>query len=101
MTSAGRMVSSLFRSDKSGNPAYILVEKVRSNPRARVTRLADGTPAELFLRLPTLIAAGLRGSDAAKGDRWRPTDVFTTPGSSFGPDPAASRADTRASPHRI
>ena len=40
VTSAGRMVSSLFRSDKSGNPAYILVEKVRSNPRARVTRLA-------------------------------------------------------------
>jgi len=32
VTSAGRMVSSLFRSDKSGNPAYILVEKVRSNP---------------------------------------------------------------------
>lgn len=36
VTSAGRMVSSLFRSDKSGNPAYILVEKVRSKPmRAR------------------------------------------------------------------
>ena len=89
-------MSSLFRSDKSGNPAYILVEKVRSNPHEPVTRLA-----ELFLRLPTLIAAGLRGPHAAKGDRWRPTDVFTTPGSSFGPDPAASRADTRASPHRI
>ena len=29
VSSAGRMVSSLFRSDKSGNPAYILVEKVR------------------------------------------------------------------------
>ena len=44
VSSAGRMVSSLFRSDKSGNPAYILVEKVRDPDPDPLRPETDGTP---------------------------------------------------------
>lgn len=57
VSSAGRMVSSLFRSDKSGNPAYILVEKVRDPTVPR--QETDGTPLPskncIFPSVPPLI----------------------------------------------
>ena len=57
VSSAGRMVSSLFRSDKSGNPAYILVEKVRDPTVPR--QETDGTPLPskncIFPSIPPLI----------------------------------------------
>ena len=60
VSSAGRMVSSLFRSDKSGNPAYILVEKVRDPSPIVLRQQTDGTPlpGEMMhysLRFPPLI----------------------------------------------
>ena len=57
VSSAGRMVSSLFRSEKSGNRAYILVEKVRDPTVPR--QETDGTPLPskncIFPSVPPLI----------------------------------------------
>ena len=97
------MVSSLFRSDKSGNPAYILVEKVRDPTVPR--QETDGTPLPskncIFPSVPPPYRPGFGGSEAGANDESRPSDVSVAFASFLGARSASSRAQTRASPVRI
>ena len=106
VSSAGRMVSSLFRSDKSGNPAYILVEKVRDPSPIVLRQQTDGTPLPrrndaLFPSVPAPYRPGFGGSEAAANDQSRPADASVAFASFLGARSASSRAQTRASPVRI
>ena len=99
------MVSSLFRSDKSGNPAYILVEKVRDPDPDWLRPETDGThlPGERCI-IPfgsRPLSAGFWGSEAGANDESRPSDVSVAFASFLGARSASSRAQTRASPVRI